>query len=419
MIKLPFIVVESKNPHKKTDPILFTGGGPGTSSIDWAYGATNGELIKDRDYIVLEQRGTRWSIPSLRIFELDSAIRESYRKNLPKDSMFYEGVKRYKKRLEARGIDLSGYNTDESVNDIEDLLTVLKIDSVNLFVISYSGGLMMAVLQKDPARVRSLVLDSPLPMFVPIDEDEPANFNEALNVLFSKVDKDSANMALYGNLKERFQQYFTSITGKVFYQSYLERGTKDSIRVQYTKNELLTAIENAMFDDDGRKNIPFMINEMIKGHHSIYVKEKLDNVFNKNPAPDGMRMSVYYADAANYHNEAIIHDLYNIYPYMAGYRINDVYKAVCDCWVVPPVSPQTKQAFYSMKPVWVGDGEMDPGCRPLYMDMIHHYMPNTQRFLFINKSHGVGGKDMDEMVKQFLDHPYQKIESTNKDMLAY
>lgn len=161
LIKLPFIIVKSKNLNKKNDPVLFTGGGPGTSSLDWALGITKSEMVKDRDCIVIEQRGTKYALPSLRTFVLDSAIKESYRKNLSKDSMVLVGVKRYKKRLEAKGIDLSGYNTDETVSDIHDLLSVLKIDSVNLLGISYSGGLMMAVLQKDSSRIRSLILDSP------------------------------------------------------------------------------------------------------------------------------------------------------------------------------------------------------------------------------------------------------------------
>ena len=64
--------------------------------------------------------------------------------------MWLDGVKRYKKTLVQKGVDLAGYNSDESVMDIHDLLKVLKIDSINLFGGSYSGGLMMAVLQKDP-----------------------------------------------------------------------------------------------------------------------------------------------------------------------------------------------------------------------------------------------------------------------------
>ncbi|PSL50302.1 alpha/beta hydrolase family protein [Chitinophaga niastensis] len=418
LIKLPFIIVESKDPDKKKDPVLFTSGGPGNSSLGWTIGITKGPIINSRDCIAFEQRGTKFAIPYIRSYELDTAIKESYRKNLSKDSMVLEGIKRYKKTLETKGIDLSGYNTYETVEDIHDLLNVLHIDSVNLLGGSYSGGLMLAVLQHDSSRIRSLILDSPLPTFVPIDEDEPANFNEALHILSARCKKDSG--VLYADLEEKFQIYFNSIIGKTFYINYLENGTSDSLSIRYTKNELLDVIENNLLDVSKIKEVPFIIMDIIKGNHYKYIKAKLDDLFSKNPAPDGMRISVYCADQAAYHSEDIIRQLYSIYPWMEGYHINDVYKAICDCWAVPPVKPITKQPFYSNKPVLLGDGAMDPACRPVYMDMIHHYMPVSQRFLFINRSHGVFGWDQGRaIVQQFLDNPYQKIATTNKDIIAY
>ena len=418
-IKLPFILVESKNPHKKKDPLLFTTGGPGGSSLDWVTGATRHSVIADRDCIAFEQRGTRYALPNLWSSELDDAIKESYRKNLDKDSMVLEGVRRYKKALVARGIDLSGYNTDETVADIQDLLTALQIDSVNLIGGSYSGGLMLAVLQKNPSRIRSLILDSPLPTFVHIDEDEPANFNEALDVLFRHVEKDSTGKALYENLKEKFQDYFTSIGGKYFYIPYLEKGMTDTLNIQYTRNDLLDIVENRLFDPSQIKDVPFIITELIKGNHRPYIKNHLDGIFQHGAGPSGMRISVYCADQAAYNNQDVIRQLYQAYPYMAGYHINDVYKAMCDCWQVPPIRPQTKQPFYSDKPALLSDGEMDNACRPLYIDMIHHYMPNSQRLLVIHRSHMTGSKEMGDLIQQFLDHPYKKIVSNTKDIIAY
>lgn len=419
MIKLPFIVVESKNPNKKKDPLLFTAGGPGGSSLSWAIGATKSDIIKERDCIAFEQRGTRYALPHLRVFDLDNAIKESYRKNLNKDSMVLVGVKKYKQVLEKKGIDLSGYNTDETVSDIHDLLNVLKVDSVNLFGISYSGGLMTAVLKEDPTRIRSLVLDSPLPIFTPIDEDEPVNFNEALNVLFRHIEQDSTNKQLYGGLKERFLAYFNGIAHQTFYQNYLEKGTTDSVKIAYTKNELLAEIMNTMSDNSRRREVAFMLTEMIKGHHQVYIKTFLDDLFRKNQAPDGMRISVYCADQAAYHSEEVIRDIYKIYPYLTGYRINDVIKPMCDCWNVPPVKATTKQPYYSLKPILLGDGEMDPNCRPLYIQRINHYMPNGQSFVFINRGHGVGSKAWYDMVLQFLNAPYQKIVPPNTNIIAY
>lgn len=418
-IRLPFIIAYSKNPHKRKDPLLFTTGGPGGSSLGWITGAIRHSVILDRDCIAFEQRGTRFAQPALDGHELSDAIKESYRKNLDKDSMMLVGVRRYKAALEAKGIDLSGYNTDETVADIEDLLTALHIDSVNLMGVSYSGGLMLDVLRKDTARVRSLILDSPLPNFIPIDEDEPANFNEALNIVFNRCEKDSLDKQTYGHLYTRFRQYFTSLEGKIFSIPYVEKGTTDTVLVQYTRNDLLEIIEDQLFDVPGIKDIPYMVAEMIKGHHDSYIRRRLDGIFNGEDGPSGMRLSVYCADQTAYHDERILQQLYDLYPYMKGYHINDVYKALCDCWDVLPIRRESKQPFYSDKPALLGDGELDPACRPLYIDRIHHYLPNSQRVVFPDRSHVVFfGGDIDTALKAFLENPRQPIPPV-KDALLY
>lgn len=419
LIRLPFIIVRSKNSAKKKDPVLFTGGGPGGSSLSSALGLSKSPMIEERDCIVLEQRGTRFALPYLRNFELDKAIKESYRKNLNKDSMVIEGVKKYKVQLEKRGIDLAGYNTDETVSDIHDLIRLLQIDSINLFGISYSGGLMTAVLQKDPTHIRSLILDSPLPTFVPIDEDEPVNFMEALNIYFRHVETDSSNQQLYGNLKARFHTYFSTIISKEFLLRLKEKNQPDSISIVYTKNELLQVILARLYDDENRKSLASMIIEIVNGKHDEYVTGYFNELFRKNSAPDGMRISVYCADQTAYHSERVREELNKIYPYLTDFSINDVYDEMCKCWKVPAIKSQTKTPFYSSVPVLLADGEMDPACRPLYIDQLSHYMPNSQKFLLINKGHGVIGKAMTHVVKSFLDNPFRKITSTDKNIIAY
>jgi pimeloyl-ACP methyl ester carboxylesterase len=417
-IKLPFIVVKSKNVNKRKDPVLFTGGGPGGSSLGWARN-TQRTLLENRDCIAFEQRGTNFALPNLWSNELSDAIRESYRRNLNKDSMVMVGTKRYKESLEAKGIDLSGYNTDETVADIHDLLKTLQIDSVNLFGISYSGGLMLAVLKKDPSRIRSLILDSPLPTFVPIDEEEPNNFNEALNTLFQYCDKDSADKQRYGNLKEKFRTYFTSIGGKSFYIP-VATGMKDTSVIKYTRSDLLNIIVNAFYDQNHIKDIAYMITEIIAGNHEPYIRPVMDHILNRSNGPSGMRISVYCADQTAYHNESVLQQFYQVYPWLEGYHINDVFKEMCDCWDVPPVEPETKEPFYSDKPVLLADGALDPACRPLYIDRIKHYMSNSQRLLFLKRSHGVlGGPVGDALIRKFLDNPFKKIDPIEKDIIAY
>lgn len=420
-IKLPFAIAESNNPNKKKDPVLFTGGGPGASSLSFIRSAHNRSLIKDRDFITFEQRGTHFAVPNLDCNEIGEALKKAFIYNLPKDSMILVGVKQCRAKLLAQGIDLSGYNTVESAADIEDLRKVLKIDSLNLFGASYSGGLMPTVLKNHPDGIRSLILDSPLPEFVNIDEEELVNFNEALNTVLTKYEADSTAKLPYGKLKDRFKQYFTAITGKDFTIKYLPKDAKDSLTIHYSQSELIGYLLDVLYDFSRLKDIPFIVSEMIQGHHQVYMKDFLNGIF-RSGGPSGMRMSVYCSDKMAFSRDAIIKQQYQLYPYMAGagYYVNDVYRSMCDCWKVPPIAAETKMPFYSKVPVLLGGGDTDPATRPIYNDMIHHFMPNSQRILFKGRSHcPTMRREGDSFISQFLNNPHKKVDSADKDIIVY
>jgi pimeloyl-ACP methyl ester carboxylesterase len=420
-IKLPFIYVESNNPNKRKDPVLFSGGGPGASSLRSVRGSQRRALLRNRDYIAFEQRGTQFALPCLECGVVDEAVKTAYRKNLPLDSMVLEGVKNRRKKLLAEGIDLSAYNTEESAADIEDLRLALKIDSINLIGISYSGGLMMTVLKKYPRGVRSLILDSPLPEFINIDEEELANFNEALDQVFRHCQADSLDKEKYGNLKSEFGAYLSSIADKTFTITYREKDSAHDIRIHYYRNELISVVKNALEDYPRIKDVPYIITELIKGHHQSYVKVLLDDVFSGNNYTSAMRLSVYCSDKMAYARRSVIAQQEAIYPYMAGFHVNDVYGPLCDCWNVPAINASVKMPFYSNVPVLLGAGEMDDACRPVYNDMIHHYMPNSQRLLFVRRPHAplLNSREGDPFITEFLDHPYKKVVSDIKDIIAY
>jgi hypothetical protein len=224
---------------------------------------------------------------------------------------------------------------------------------------------------------------------------------------------------LYVNLHQKLQNYFSSIGGKIFTINYLENGSRDSISIQYTRNDLLNVIENTITDFPRIKDTPFVITELIEGKHWPYMQDILNGIF-YGGGPNGKRMSVYCDDQTVYHNEALLQQLSNAYPWMKGYHINDVFKSMCDCWKVPPIKKETKTAFYSDKPVLLADGAMDPACRPLYIDMIRHYMPNAQRIVYLKRSHMVlGGKEASEMIQSFIDNPYQTVSTGNKEIVVY
>jgi pimeloyl-ACP methyl ester carboxylesterase len=420
-IKLPFVYVESSNPNKHKDPVLYTAGGPGASSLGGVRFIHERAFFKDRDYIAFEQRGTYFAKPWLNCTEVSEAIKEVYRKGLNRDSAVLQAVKACRKRLAGEGIDLSAYNTIENAADIEDLRKALNIDSINLIGISYSGGLMMTIMRNYPQHIRSVILDSALPGFVNYEEDAVFSINEAFNRIFSNCDRDSTNKTLYSNLKQRFQQYFTAIGDKTFYLTYKEKDKPDSIHIKYTRDEMVDVLMNKLSSNRELKNVPYIINQLIEGNHKGYMTEYFDGVFSSGTSSNGMRYSMYCSEQIAYASQPVINKQNTFFPYFAGFHFNNVDHPICNCWNVKPVDPIAKTPVYSNIPTLLGSGDTDPYCRPFYNDLIHHYMPNSQRLIFTDKTHAplLNTKVGDELIAAFLDNPHQQVKPDGKTVITY
>ena len=89
-LRLPYITLHSRSGDSKPDPIIFTVGGPGYSSLDSIWGFVNSSLSEDRDIIIFEQRGNLHAQPALtcdRLFWWDESG------NMPcKDSLEEQGI---------------------------------------------------------------------------------------------------------------------------------------------------------------------------------------------------------------------------------------------------------------------------------------------------------------------------------------
>lgn len=417
-IKVPFVFARKPGMDSAQNITLYTTGGPGYSTTANFDSITyRSDLLQFGGFIVFDQRGTKRAQPCLDCPEAPLAAMRGYRENLSRDSLELLAVQQCRKRLSAQGIDLSAYTTIESAADINDLRNLLHIRSLNLLGASYSGGLMLTVARNHPQGIRSLILNCPLPGFVNYEEHALFNMNEALNQVFDNYEADSAN--IYGNLRERFHQYFTGITGKSFTIEYTEKGPTDPRHIIYTKNELLDAIINRITNWQ-LKRVPFVMNEIINGNHAPYVKEILNDVFSGNSSlSHGMRYSVYCTGQIAYADKALVQKQDALLPWFAGYPFNNVNHDICSCWKVKPEPAIAKTPVYSGIPALIAAGDADPWCRPFYNRLIKRTMPNAQLLIVHNNAHGarwmVDGVDY---LKMFMADPYKKIVSGSKNVVV-
>ena len=139
-IELAVAVIEPKS-HKPTDPpidpVVMLHGGPGGGEMG-NYRYRLGEPLGARTLILFDQRGVGFSRPQL-CPELGEAIFEASVKGLPVDAETADLVLAHNRchdRLVAEKFDLTKYNTDTTVADMEALREALGLERWKVYGIS-------------------------------------------------------------------------------------------------------------------------------------------------------------------------------------------------------------------------------------------------------------------------------------------
>lgn len=165
-LRLAVAIVPAVSPKPRPDPIVFFTGGPGSDAIGDIPLVTEAGLNRDRDLVVMSQRGTLSSPPALTCPEIDRFYQE--RVHLLYDApatgrRYAQAAARCRARLLAQGVDLAAYNTSESAADAADLRRALGIRRWNVFSHSYGTDLALTYLRVFPEGVRSVALDGVVP----------------------------------------------------------------------------------------------------------------------------------------------------------------------------------------------------------------------------------------------------------------
>ncbi len=175
-------------------PILYLEGGPGGAASQAIQSLAESSLNLIYDFIVIDQRGSGLSWPSLNCYEAEDEAVESELAWL-KDC--YE-------RLRAEGAWLPAYNSAENARDMHDLLAALDISEANLYGISYGARLAMTLARDYPQRIRSMILDGVYPPQVNALETQPSFANRAFERLFSDCASDPSCRRAFPTLRDSF-----------------------------------------------------------------------------------------------------------------------------------------------------------------------------------------------------------------------
>ncbi|ANQ51730.1 alpha/beta hydrolase [Flammeovirga sp. MY04] len=416
-IKLPIYIFKSRSKNPNLDPILYTVGGPGYTSMRASKYMKYYKYLDDRDFILFEQRGTQYAKPSLDCPEWAKAVYESNLLDFDSsdaDSLFQKAATFCSERLRENEVDLNNYTTNQIAADINDLMNVLGIDEYNLLTMSYSTKIAQVLIRDYPDKIRSVVMDSPLPLEVNYDEESVANLLEALDKLLSDCEKDPDCNDAFPNIKSRFLKYLEEKT-KYPLEVIVENPNNGEPETFYLKGkDLINVFTSA--STGSVPNIPLEINKILNNDLTS-VKKQLQSLFNEpgNGIGIGMRLSVWCAEEYPFNSQEKITNETNKYPEVKGLSPSVFDDGICEIWGVKKVSDIENKAVNSDIPVLLISGEYDEETPVKWATSMSNHLTNSYHLIFKGWKHGPttnwGNPCAMQTANDFFNNPTRKPNS--------
>jgi pimeloyl-ACP methyl ester carboxylesterase len=401
-IRLPVIILRSRSQIPAPDPLLYTSGGPGYSSLSSVWYFANSPFVENRDIIILEQRGNRYAKPSLAC-DVSVWWEESEAQTPCLDSLLEDGI------------DLSDYTTVSVVADIGALGRVLGYDEWNLYGASYSTTVMLLALQAYPEAIRSVTLASVRPPTETKYEHDPEHPARALHVLLDDCAADPACSAAYPNLENQLYTLLARLNAEPASFDLVSRRTGERFSVSVDGDALLSWMVVDAFYGPGymphkTAYLPLLIDQVAKGKTELlypwvdrYWTETLTN-------PNwswGFYFSVNCQESLPAADPKIMASQATAYPELDGYLRHKEHFPVCDAWDLPAAPPLVAEPVESDVPTLILAGSYDPVTPPEWSQSVAQHLSHSTYFEFPSSGHNVGTDNpcAESIMAAFLNDP--------------
>ena len=412
-ITLPVMIYHSRSSSPAPDPVIFLPGGPGGSSVANKHSGKQNPFLDTRDQILLEPRGARMAMPALECPRINAIKGEisAGRHRQDADIVLTQAAAACRADLTGQGIDLDGYTSAETAQDIEDLRLALGIVQWNVIGHSYGTRLALTYLRDHPTGVRSVILDSVLPPEANFDESASANLWRALHVVFDRCATDNDCHGAYPELARDFASLITRADKTPLKTTRAIMGS-DNRPVVIGGAEVVDAIYSALHNPDQIGQIPAIIEDAYAGR-----TDQLAALVKDNQGPSsfswGLRLSVWCGEEMPFEKAALVEAQTSPAQGLGGIDERTASVAMCKAWNVAAADPKEALAVVSDVPVLVMTGQFDPDTPPDWGRGLISHMPNAQVILMPGRSHGAGfNRCGGTMEVAFINDPKAPLDTT-------
>ncbi len=407
IISLFVKIIPARAPDDRA-PLVVLAGGPGSTILSGLW--LEHPAREHHDIVLMDQRGTGLSEPSLHCGELEAREVRDAGGSLD-DPLIGEALREAASACRARylerGVDLSAFNTEESAADVDDLRRALGAKQLNLHGHSYGTRLALEVMREFPDRVRSAALFGTYPQPFESLSDAAVNSAAALRAVLAACAEDPDCPA--ADPQTAFEQRMAELD-----EHPIDVPLDDGSHYAWTSADAGLQLFKLMYSTEKLPDVPHVAitgvaperddaaaassADPLDGSHGLYLSVTCREDY---PFADRER-----ADRAPF--------------YMRGLRWDTLTAvAKCEGWDVPAAPAGFKEPVRSDVPTLLVVGRFDPITPPRYSQHAAETLSRSQVIEVPGAGHDAQTRTpcVRDMLTTFLDDPSTPVDATCVDEL--
>lgn len=380
-IELRVAVVPALNLTPQPDPLVPIAGGPGQGSVQFytAYSRAFEDVRKDRDILLIDQRGTGES--STMDCEFDDDIAEGeYSTELT--------IKYTQLCLDELPHDPRFFTTSVAVTDMEAVREALGYPSLNLYGISYGTRVAQHFARRYPGSTRTVIIDGVVPPPVSLGPEIATESQKAVDKILARCKESAACNERFPSVAEDFARVVAQLREGPVAIEVPHPSTGRLEAVDFGIGEFSAAVRLMAYSPLSISLLPLLVDEAGKGNFvPVGGQFMMTMVAMMDSLSLGMHNSVMCAEDVPFYEPSTIDFDAIEASYMGNFQM-DALEAICSVWPKGPIDDKFKLPLKTDLPVLLLSGDADPITPPRYAEMAAADLTNAAHLIGKNQGHG-------------------------------
>jgi pimeloyl-ACP methyl ester carboxylesterase len=381
-LQLHVTVVPALRLKPAADPLFIVSGGPGQAASDFylSVGPAFARIRRDRDLVIVDQRGTG------RSNRLDCA--------LPDDSEFVvldpqKLQAAVRECLAALPGDPRYYTTSIAVRDLDDVRAALGYSTLNIYGISYGTRVAQHYMRRYPDRVRTAILDGAVPAEVALGPEVAIEAQRAIDITLQRCARDTACAQQFPDVSAQFTALQARLGKEPVKLSIPHPLTGAVVETTLDRARLGAAVRLLSYADETVSTLPLLIHEAqtLREPQALAAQYlRVESDLEKQIAV-GMHFAVVCSeDAPRWEQENVSEE--QLAKTYLGTAFMRAMRAVCEGWPRGPVDPDFGAPLQSSVPTLILSGSNDPVTPERYAGQIAKRLTKGKHVIAAGQGHG-------------------------------